>query len=49
MGYCPYFFRADRGSELPLVTEVYFVFSQIADPLVVYIEDCFISGKSTEN
>jgi hypothetical protein len=49
MGYCPHFFRADRGSELPLVAEAHFAFSRIADPSVVRVEDCFISGKSTEN
>ncbi|PMD60617.1 uncharacterized protein K444DRAFT_720913 [Hyaloscypha bicolor E] len=49
MGYCPYFFRANRGSKLPLITEAYFVFSRIADPLVMRVENYFISGKSTEN
>jgi hypothetical protein len=49
MSYCPYFFRANRGSELPLITEAHFVFSRIANPLVMRVKDCFISGKSTEN
>ena len=49
MGYIPQFFRADRGSELPLVAEAHFAFSRLVDPTVVRVEDCFISGKSTEN
>jgi hypothetical protein len=49
MGRCPRFFRADRGSELPLIAEAHFVFLRIADPYVVRVEDCFISGKSTQN
>jgi len=47
LGYCPMFFRADRGSKLPLIAKAHFAFSQLADPSIVRVEDCFISGKST--
>jgi len=49
MGICPHFFRADRGSELPLVAEAQFAFARSSDPSVVRVEDCFIQGKSTQN
>jgi hypothetical protein len=49
MGYGPHFFRANRGTELPLVVEAHFTFSRLSDPSVIWVEHCFISGKSTEN
>ena len=49
LGYCPMFFRANRGSKLPLIAEAHFAFSRLADPSIVRVEDCFISGKSTQN
>jgi len=47
LGYCPMFFRADRGSKLPLIAKAHFAFLQLADPSIVRVKDYFISGKST--
>ena len=49
LGYCPMFFRADRGSKLPLIAKAHFAFLQLADPSIVRVKDYFISGKSTQN
>lgn len=49
LGYCPKFFRADRGTELPLVAEAHFAFRRFQDEKVVRMEQCFWFGKSTKN
>ncbi|KAF7957992.1 hypothetical protein EAE96_003559 [Botrytis aclada] len=45
----PRFFRADRGTELPLVAEAHFALSRKVDESVKEIKDCFWFGKSTKN
>ena len=47
LSYYPMFFRANRGSKLPLIAKAHFAFLQLADPSIVQVKDQFISGKST--
>ena len=41
LGYYPKLFRADRGGELLLIAEAYFIFSRHINPDVKRIKDCF--------
>jgi hypothetical protein len=49
LGYIPIFFRADKGSKLPMIVEAYFCFSRLVDPSVLRVQDYFYFGKSTKN
>jgi hypothetical protein len=49
LGYCPKLFRSDRGGELPLVAEAYFVFLRLINPDIKRVEDYFWFRKSTKN
>jgi hypothetical protein len=49
LGYIPMFFRANKGSKLPIIAEAHFCFSRLADPSILRVQDCFYFGKSTKN
>jgi hypothetical protein len=49
LGYILIFFRANKGSKLPIIAKAYFCFSRLTDPFILCVQDCFYFGKSTKN